>query len=349
MTKEKRKVGTKKEDKKKKDGMSKNKIANLILSVGVFFAIGFFVGQQDLFNKEKQTYLSLEEAQVRVESFIVDNLVQPGTELEIKEASEEKGLYKIIVSVQGQEIESYITKDGKNFFPQSMNIDEIVAQNEVDVEGAQEVAQKEIPKQAKPIVETFVMSYCPYGTQVQKGMLPVINLLKNKIDFDFKFVDYAMHDKKEIDENLVQYCINEDDQAKYYKYLECFLVNDDSKTCLTTAQVNQAKLSQCVAVTDAKYEVTKAYEDKANWGGQFPPFNIQKEDNVKYGVQGSPTVVINGVEVSSARDPQSLLNLICSSFEEVPAECGQELSSDAPAPGFGAGTTDSSAAADCAE
>ena len=177
--------------------------------------------------------------------------------------------------------------------------------------------------------------------------MPVIALFKDKIDFDFKFVDYAMHDKEEIDENLVQYCINEDNQQSYYKYLECFLASGDSEICLATAQINQAKLDQCVTATDAKYEVTKRYEDKAGWGGQFPPFNIQKEDNEKYGIQGSPTIVINGVEASSARDSQSLLATICGSFEEVPAECNQVLSSEIPAPGFGSGTTANSAAADC--
>jgi len=49
------------------------------------------------------------------------------------------------------------------------------------------------------------MSYCPYGTQIEKGILPVINALGNKIKFSLKFVDYAMHGKKEIDENSRQY------------------------------------------------------------------------------------------------------------------------------------------------
>jgi len=332
----------------KKKGFDKNRIANLILIAGVFFAVGFFISQNSLLNKDKKENLTLEEAQERVEGFIVGNLVQPGTEIEVKEAVEENGLYKIVISIQDQEIESYITKDGKDFFPQAMDIDEITAQSEASVEGAT-TEQKEITKQAKPVVEAFIMSYCPYGTQVQKGLLPVIDLLKNKIDFDFKFVDYAMHDKKEIDENLVQYCINEDDQAKYYKYLDCFLINSDSKSCLGKAQVSQSKLDQCISATDTKFKVTEKYEDKANWGGQFPPFDIQKEDNTKYGVQGSPTIVINGVEASSARDPQSLLTLICSSFEEAPVECNQELSAAAPAPGFGEGTTDAAAAADCAQ
>ena len=345
------------EEKKKEDGkevkkekINKNKVANLIMLAGVFFAVGFFVSQGNLLNKEQRTYVTLEEAQEKAENFITENLVQPGTEIKIKSVSEEKGLYKVVVIVQDQEIEAYITKDGKDFFPQVMNIEEIEGQkNQAEEAPGAPQSQVEVPKQDKPVVETFIMSYCPYGTQVQKGLLPVINLLKDKIDFDFKFVDYAMHDKKEIDENLVQYCINKDNQQKYYQYLECFLANNDSEACLGKVGVDQTKLSQCVMTTDDVYGVTKAYQDKDSWGGQFPPFNIQKEDNLKYGVQGSPTVVINGVEAFSARDPQSLLATICNGFEEAPAECSQKLSTDVPAPGFGEGTAVSNTAADCVE
>lgn len=335
-------------NKNSKKGLDKNKIANLILAAGLLFAIGFFAGQQDFFNEEKKNYLTLEEARSKTKTFIEENLVQPGTEIEIKEASEEKGLYKITVLLGEQEIESYMTKDGKQFFPQVMDIAEIEEQTEAMVEGEQ-ATQKEIPKQEKPAVEAFIMTYCPYGTQVQKGLLPVVDLLKDKIDFDFKFVDYAMHDKEEIDENLVQYCMNEADQGKYHQYLNCFLVDGNSESCLASSGFNKAQIDQCVNAVDNEHQITAKYNDKENWGGQFPPFDVQKEDNQKYSVKGSPTLIVNGTEALSSRDPQSLLTTICESFEEAPVECQQELSSATPAPGFGEGTTASGAAAECGE
>lgn len=333
---------------KNKKNLDKNKVANLILMAGLLFAVGFFAGQQDFFNKEKKGYIALEEAKSKTKNFIEENLVQSGTEVEIKEAVEEKGLYKVVISIEDQEIESFMTKDGKQFFPQAMDIAEIEEQNEAMVEGEQ-AAQKEIPKQDKPVVESFIMTYCPYGTQVQKGLLPVIDLLGDKIDFDFKFVDYAMHDKEEIDENLAQYCMNQINQEGYHQYLECFLAEGDSKGCVSSSGISKAQIDQCVKATDSEYQITAKYDDKENWGGQFPPFDVQKEDNQKYGVKGSPTLIINGTEALSSRDSQSLLTTICDSFTEAPAECQQELSSTAPAPGFGEGTATSDAAADCVE
>jgi protein-disulfide isomerase len=350
-----KKEGNEKEEKNKKEKveivwkkLDKKMISNLIVIAGLFFAIGFFVSFQGFFDKEKRSHISMNEAKERTEIFITENLVQPGTEIKVKGVSEEKGLYKINLELMGQEIDSYLSKDGKFFFPEAMDIGEIEEQAQA-MKDQETEKNKEIPKNSKPVVEAFVMSYCPYGTQIQKGLLPVVDLLKDKIDFDFKFVDYAMHDKEEIDENLVQYCANEADQAKYHQYLKCFLSKEDSEACLVEAQINQNTLNQCITKTDVEYEITKKYEDKANWGGQFPPFDIQKEENEKYGVQGSPTLIVNGVEANSSRDPQSLLSAICEAFEEQPAECQQELSSETPAPGFGDGTTVSGANAECGE
>ncbi len=332
----------------KKNKFNKNKIANLVLGAAILFAIGFFSGQQDFFNKEKREYIKIEEAKEKVRVFIEGNLVQAGTEVQVKEAKSEKGLYKIKISLEDQEIDTYITKDGREFFPQAMNIEEIEEQTKAMVEG-QQTAQKEIPKQDKPKVEAFIMTYCPYGTQIQKGLLPVVKLLKDKIDFDFKFVDYAMHDKEEIDENLIQYCMNEIDQNRYNQYLDCFLIKGDNSGCFAKSGFNKNQINQCVSKADAEYKITERYNDKENWGGQFPPFDVQKADNQKYGVKGSPTLVINGTEALSSRDSQNLLATICSSFAEAPAECQQQLSSAVPAPGFGEGSTTSNAAADCAE
>ena len=80
---------------------------------------------------------------------------------------------------------------------------------------ASEEAVQDLVKADKPKVELFVMSHCPYGTQAEKGMIPVVELLKDKISFEVKFVDYAMHGKKELDEQLRQYCIQKEQKAKF--------------------------------------------------------------------------------------------------------------------------------------
>lgn len=294
--------------------------------------------------------ITLDEAKVTAKDFITNNLVQPGTEISIKEVVEEGGLYKVVVNLpDGQEINSYLSMDGKKFFPQVMDIAETEAATADKANGQQAAAQPvDVPKTEKPVVEVFVMAYCPYGTQIEKGLLPVIKTLGDKADIQIKFVSYAMHGEKELDENLRQYCIEDQQNAKYYDYLECFLAEGDSEGCLASTGINTKTMDACVAATDKEYKVKELFADKSTWsGGKYPQFNIHKDENVKYGVKGSPTLVINGATASAGRDSASLLTAICSGFETAPEECSTQLPSASPAPGFGFDKTGAATDASC--
>jgi hypothetical protein len=205
---------------------------------------------------------------------------------------------------------------------------------------------KSMVKSDKPKVEIFVMSHCPYGTQIEKGILPVANLLGDKIDLQIKFVNYAMHGKTELDEQMLQYCIETEQNDKYMDYLACFLKEGKSPECVTEVKVDKTKLDSCIAATDAKYKITALFNDKSTWaGGNYPQFPIYDAECKAYGVQGSPTLVINGAEQQTGRDSASLLKAICASFNTAPAECQTQLSSAQPTPGFGFSTTTADATA----
>ncbi len=294
-------------------------------------------------NLWKNKKLSPEEAKIKTEQFINDNLMAPGSKATIDQITEENGLYKLAVNIgQGQIIDSYLTKDGTKFFPQMINIAEIEQASQTEDTDSTPTTTVNT-KNDKPEVELFVMSYCPYGTQIEKGILPVVDLLKDKINFELKFCDYAMHGDKELKENLVQYCIQKEQANKLSSYLSCFLVDSQSDSCLTKAGVDKAKVNACVSKTDKQYKVMAQTEKK----GSYPAFNVQAEDNAKYNVGGSPTLIINGEEIQSDRDPQSLLDTICSAFNTPPAECNEKLSTASPAAGFGTGTDSSGATGDC--
>jgi len=281
--------------------------------------------------------------------YINKNLLQPGTTASLVSVVEESGVYKFKISIGGQEYPSYITKDGRLLWPQ----DAIVLDATTTASQSQPTATQEAPKSDKVDVKLFVMSYCPYGLQAEKMYLPVYNLLKNKATMGVYFVNYIMHEKKEIDENLVQYCIQQKENGKYAAYLGCFVKDGNSAKCLTEANINTATLNNCVSATDSKYGVTVGYNDKTTWvSGQFPKFNIHDDLNQKYGVQGSPTIVINDtvIEVGN-RSPESFKQAVCVAFNTPPAECSQTLSTDAASPGLGEATTanTNTAAAGCAQ
>jgi len=321
------------------------KLFVFIVLIVVLIGVAYFYDKQG----PKIVGIGIEAAKAKVEKFVNENLMQPGVTATIKEVIEENNLYKVLLSFNGQDITAYLTKDGKKFFPNAMDIEEIEKQS-ADAQTAGQTEQpKEISKTDKPKVELFIMSYCPYGTQIQKGIIPAAEALAGKIDFSMKFVDYAMHGDKEIDENLRQYCIQKEEPAKLFAYLKCFLKESKAEECVKSSGVDANKLSSCIAITDQQFKVKEKALDKSTWSsGQYPPFDVNKDDVTKYSVQGSPTLIINGVQSSSARDSASLLKLICSAFNNPPEECNKELSSIAPSAGFGEGTdANASSAANC--
>lgn len=332
--------------------MNLNKIIKNQYTIGIVIGIiiasvvgGLIYGMVSA--KEQSSWLPENKITDTAKAFINTNLVQQG-EATVKVVGKEGDLYKLEVSYNGQKIDSYITKDGKRLFPQSLEV--VTKETDKNDAGSKSNnAVNEVAKKSdKPAVELFVMSHCPYGTQIEKGIIPVVEKLGNKIDFEIKFTDYAMHGEKELKEQLNQYCIQKEQNSKYLGYLECFLKAGEGESCLKQSSIDQSKLSSCVSKTDSEYKVIANFNSKTGYKGNYPGFEIYKSDNEKYGVAGSPTLIINGTQAESGRDSNSLLKTICSSFSNVPEECKSTLSSDTPAPGFGASTGDSQSSGGCA-
>ncbi len=212
----------------------------------------------------------------------------------------------------------------------------------------QPTATPSVVKSDKPQVELFIMSYCPYGLQMQKAFLPAWEILKDKADFSVKFVSYAMHDLKEVEENTRQYCIETEQASKYIAYANCFTVSGNYQSCLSSVGVNASKLNSCTEKTNKKFGILDKYNDKSTWlSGRYPVYPIHQDLNNQYGVQGSPTLIINGAPVEAGRSPEAVRQVVCAAFNNAPSECSKALNSASASPGFGAGTDNTGAAAEC--
>ena len=287
--------------------------------------------------------------------YINENMLSPEVRAAYKDVKDENGIYAFKLVIQDQEYGAYVTKDGALLFADGVG-QAIVLDKELE----EAKAAAEIEKSDKPEVKVFVMSYCPYGLQAQKMYLPVYNLLKEKADMAIHFVNYAMHGKIEIDENLRQHCIQKEQTDKFAAYLGCFTVDTqysacttgdcvaDYGKCLNSAGVDQKQLSACVATADKEFGITKDYSDKSTWsGGVYPKFAVDDALNAKYQVQGSPTIIINGKDASQAvsiRSPEKFKQIVCTAFNNQPEECNTTLSEDQAAPMFGAETSASGTA-----
>jgi len=318
---------------------TKNLIPISIVIAGLLMAGALIFVNQGKVGEEVSEGLSPQQVAEKAINFINQNLLQEGTTASLISTTEENGVYKIHLKVGEGEYDSYVTKDGKILFIEGIDLESSPAP--AQEEGSE--ATGEIPKRDTPDVKLFVMSYCPYGLQAQKMFLPVYDLLKEKAEMAVYFVNYIMHEKQEIDENLRQYCIQKEQKGKYYNYLSCFVKEGKFNDCLSQAQIDTTKMESCISKTDEQYKVTSQYNDKSTWlNGNYPKFDVQADLNAKYGVRGSPTVVINDQVMDiSPRSPEKFKEVICQAFNSQPQECSQTLSNDIPSPGLGGGTASS--------
>lgn len=298
----------------------------IILSLALAaILVGAFLGYKVY---RQKVDVGQEVIKTKVQKFVSENVPET-VKTEIGGITKEGDLYKVTITVdagsQKQEIPVFVTRDGKKLIQAQgvIDLDEKAVDDSAKQAQAPEKTEAEV-KTDVPTVDLFVMSYCPYGLQMERGVLPAVEALGNKIKFNLKFVSYTLHGQKEVDENVNQYCIQKIAPTKLDNYLKCFWKDSKgtSAACVKASGINAAQLATCVKDTNAQFNPT----EKA--------FDINKEETVKFGVQGSPTLVINGTTVSSGRDSASVLKAICSGFANQPKECQAKLSATSPAAGF---------------
>ncbi len=78
-----------------------------------------------------------------------------GAGAELVEVNDEGDFYEVVLSIRGQEMPVYVTKDGKYFTQTLISLDKKITPTNPDTQ------TQDIPKSDKPKVELFVMSHCP--------------------------------------------------------------------------------------------------------------------------------------------------------------------------------------------
>src|SRR4030042_6276821 len=205
--------------------------------------------------------------------------------------------------------------------------------------------QTEVPKADKPTVELYVFTYCPYGLQMEKAMIPAVELLGDKINFKIRQIG-AMHDAQgcsgsacfEKTEAQRQLCIEKNYPSKFLDYILSFAEDTSIGNCNGDATCLTSKLN--ALYTKLGIDASKINSCMASEGEKL--YNAEVDNSGSKGVSGSPTLIINGVNTQSSRSPEAIKGVICSAFNNVPTECTMTLSTDSASAGFGAGTSSSS-------
>jgi len=328
----------------KKMSFDFNKILPFVGIALVAFVLGYFAsgmtGMTGMVIADSSSVLSAEDATEKAITFANENLLTPTVVASPAGVEERNEMYIINMSIDdGNEVtfvETYVSKDGNLLFVRPP-IDMATYAQVPASGGSSGIGCDDVEKTDGPVLQAFVVSYCPFGVQMQR----ILNEVRKVIGYENIEVRYigavqngrvtAMHGEQEAQENLRQICLREEQDDKFWPYLDCFMKSGNVEACLDEAGVNAGVLTECMAGSGVDY----AAEDFA-LASQFR-------------VGGSPTLILNGKQISEfdfasgefgssemARSAENLKQLICCSFNEMPSECSQELSRAQASTGFSA-------------
>lgn len=264
--------------------------------------------------------------------------------------TDQDGFVKITMKLNTNQFDGYATKDGKYFFPEAFIMDkstDTTVKNTATQDNKNYLTCDKLPKSTAPVLEAYIVSRCPFGLQMQRMAADAIAKNPSVAQYlKMRYMGsvsnnqiYSMHDNdesgkqipngKEGMENLRQICIREEQATKYWPYVSCQMKAGDTAGCEKSTGIDSAKLSSCISDTARGMAYAKA--------------DFALSD--KYGVTGSPTLILNGQTVEeftadnkpifgSARSSDELREIVCCSSSTQPGFCSAKFSTTSAATSF---------------
>ena len=302
-------------------------VLSIVLALGLVYVV--FKGSPF----SGMSVLSAQDAAKKAADYINANLIQSGS-ITVVSTTEANGVYLVTTSYQNQTIPVYVTKDGTLLFVGGYDLTKTTTQTTQPKKTCED-----LKKASQPLLQAFVVSYCPYGLQMQRILVAVVENIPSLAQYiEVRYIGSvsngkvtSMHGDQEATENLRQICIRKEQSDKFWPYISCFIkTQDSSSSCLTEAKVDTTALNACMS--DANKGIKYASED----------FSL----TTQYQVSGSPTIILNGEQVSEfdfgGRTAEALKTVICCGFSQKPSYCSQTLSTQSAATSFSANYTTSS-------
>lgn len=247
--------------------------------------------------------------------------------------------YKVDISEEGDTIITFLNSDTRevvcivrsglgeeestNKSENNTNNSEDNSSNEEDSEDKETnyFSCEDFTKTDSPELDAFVVSYCPYGLQMQRILVKVVEEAPSlEENINIKYMS-AMHGNKESEENLRQLCIREEHSDKFWDYLSCFIKSGTYKSCLSSLDITN-EVDECM------------YSEERGLKYMEEDIELQEE----YSIKGSPSVVLNGDRAREfdfdGRTANSLKQVICCGFDNKPYVCYETLTQETAETGF---------------
>ncbi|MCX6695465.1 MAG: DsbA family protein [Candidatus Altiarchaeota archaeon] len=166
-------------------------------------------------------------------------------------------------------------------------------------------------------LDFYVMSQCPYGTQVVDAIAPVVKQFGGALELTIDYIAsdngdgtyQSLHGQNEVLGDIVQLCAMKYEPAKYLDMFVCMNKNaqqipDNWQSCAQQSGMNVVAIKTCYDGAEGKTlmsaSIKKAVDAKAS---------------------GSPTIYLNGVLYSGGRTSSEFLRAACNVLTTKPEAC----------------------------
>lgn len=157
----------------------------------------------------------------------------------------------------------------------------------------EELLESRIERTGTPTLELFVMSYCAFGIEAEKNIIPIVKKFSDKIDFKLRFIAeekdtvsskditpfVSLHGYPEVAENIRQLLIAQEYPDKYLDYLLCRgkKLNKSWENCAKKLGIDVEKIEHLFGMPEAE---------------QLFRENIKR--SAELGIKASPTIFVDG-------------------------------------------------------
>ena len=244
----------------------------------------------------------------------VDLVVQQINDLKAKTASPEARARLDSIKEELIETKQLIVENQKNNLPASTSA---LNSTEHSTQLESSSAKSSVGSVNRVKLDFYVMSMCPFGTQVEDAVAPVLKNLSGYVDFNINFIanidgdgNFAsLHGEKEVKGDIVQLCAMKYNPEKYMDMIVCMNKNareipDNWEDCAKQYGLDIDKIKQCYEGDEGKVLLKKS---------------IQKSNDI--GARGSPTMYLNDKPYNGGRSELDFMRALCNALNNTPDAC----------------------------
>ncbi|RLI78557.1 DsbA family protein [Archaeoglobales archaeon] len=270
-------------------------VVGLIVGLIAGVIVGYSLAtkpQVQVHQPQPSSNLTPDEVAENTIEYINQNLLKPGMEGKlINITSLNQNLYKINLEIyQGNtfltQTSVYVTKDGNYLILRLINMNESLVER-VSVSADDDPWRGK--GDAKVVVVEFSDYSCPYCAKFELEILPkLLEKYQDKVKFVFR--DFPVHGNVSIKAAEAADCANE--QGKYWEYHELLFEKR------LEWYKNTSKFLDYAIQLGMDVDVFKACLDSNKYRNEVLS---DRDDGIKAGVEGTPTIFVNGIKIVGAQ------------------------------------------------